>query len=57
MQITIPFSVTSIGEDAFKGCSSLTQITIPASLKREIDIYKFPNIQIIESESQKIPPH
>ena len=31
-QITIPSSVTSIGNSAFEGCSSITQITIPSSV-------------------------
>ena len=31
-QITIPSSVTSIGDSAFSDCSSLTQITIPSSV-------------------------
>lgn len=38
--ITIPNSVTSIGESAFSGCSSLTSITIPNSVT-SIDDHAF----------------
>jgi hypothetical protein len=30
--VTIPASVTTIGQNAFKGCSALTSVTIPASV-------------------------
>ena len=30
--ITIPSGVTTIGDEAFWGCSSLTSITIPSSI-------------------------
>ena len=32
--ITIPYSVTKIGEEAFWGCKSLTSITIPSSVTK-----------------------
>ena len=32
--ITIPNSVTSIGNGLFRGCSSLESITIPSSIKQ-----------------------
>ena len=40
--LTIPNSVTSIGEGAFFGCSSLTSITIPSSIT-SIGKYAFDN--------------
>ena len=39
-EITIPDSVTKIGERAFYGCKSLTSVTIPDSV-RIIDIVAF----------------
>ena len=39
-KITIPNSVTSIGQSAFYGCTSLTKITMPNSVK-SIEDYTF----------------
>ena len=39
-EISIPDSVTKIGEGAFYGCKSLTSVTIPDSV-RIIDIVAF----------------
>lgn len=32
-EVTIPYSVTEIGEEAFKGCSKLSYVTIPTGVK------------------------
>ena len=47
-EYTIPNSVTSIGDEAFKGCCSLTSITIPNSVT-EIENYAFAGCSSLKS--------
>lgn len=45
MQISIPSSVTKISKNAFYGCTSLTDITLPSSINAsELNIPK--NVQV-----------
>ena len=55
--ITIPNSVTSIGEYAFYGCSSLTSVTIPNSVTSIGDaaFAKCGNLENIYCYAEKIP--
>ena len=54
MSITIPEGVTSIGSEAFSGCSSLASITIPESVT-SIGYYALSGCSSLQSTYIKAP--